>query len=308
MHPRTPRSATSPLRLLTATLLLAAGCDAPERGLTEEAGFPDDMGESFQALCESNATGYVARTPYCGSIPDAYTKASVNVGWYPYRANKATAIYRAEGSVLGTLAAGQTFSLQSTRNPDCLDSPPLRPPRSYNGEDYVWGYAADGSLTGWVKAADLTYDGEGSCARLCQDGPAGADFQVKLNGEGACSELCCDEVDERYPVGNPDRSRNLGGCWSAQVNSQYDGDGDCGGSTMNVTRWVSVEDSHLRFAPLSTSIRYLFKCDKVQLLYSANGWGFVELTASTHPGFSPVGSRGWLMASSLSASKPTGCP
>lgn len=299
----------APLRsALSSLLLLASACDTSEVALTEEAGFPDELGETFQSLCESEQTGYVARTPYCGGIPDAYTKASVNVGWYPYRANKRTSILRAEGNVLGTLEAGQTFSLQSTRNPSCLDSPPLRPPRSYNGEDYVWGYAAEGSLTGWVKSADLAYDGGGSCSRLCQDGPANVDFQVKQNASATCEALCCDTVDERYPEGNADRYRNLGGCWSAQVNSQYDGDGDCGGSTMNVTRWVGVEDSHLRFAPLSTSVRYLFKCDKVQLLYSANGWGFVELSASTHPGFSPVGSRGWLMTSSLSATKPAGCP
>lgn len=300
----------TPLRsLLTLLLLLSAGCDTSgrEREYTREAGFPDDLGESFQALCESQQTGYVARTPYCGGIPDAYTKASVNVGWYPYRANKRTRIYRAEGNVLGTLEAGQTFSLQSTRNPGCLDAPPLRPPRAYNGEDYYWGYAAEGGLTGWVRGEDLTDDG-GSCARLCQDGPASADFQVKQDGAATCEALCCDTVDERHPEGHADRDRHLGGCWSSQVNSPYDGDSDCGGSTSNVTRWVGVEDSHLRFAPQSTPVRYLFKCDKVQLLYSANGWGFVELTAATHPGFSPVGSRGWLLSSSLSSSKPSGCP
>lgn len=297
------------LALYSLALLITA-CGAADDA-EPAAGEPDDddLGESMHALCESASTGYTAQTPTCGGIPDAWTKASVNVGWYPYRANKPTSIYRAEGNVIGALGTGDTFSLQSTRNPSCLDSPPIRPPRNYNGEDYYWGYAASGSLTGWVKAADLTYDGESSCSRLCQDGPAHADFQARRNAiSETCNLLCCDEIDESHPTSDEDRYRNLGGCWSSHVNSQYDGDGDCGGSTSSVTRYINVDDSHLRFAPLSTSIRYLFRCDKVTLLYSANGWGFVDLTATTHPGFNPTGSRGWLMSSSLSTSKPAGCP
>jgi hypothetical protein len=302
----------TPLRFLLPTLaLLASSCGVPDNLPDTPAADAqqDDLGESQLALCESTPTGYVARTPTCGGISDAWTKAAVNVAWYPYRTNKATTIYRAEGNVIGTLQAGDTFSLQSTRNPDCLNSPPLRPPRNYGGVDYYWGYAASGSLTGWVKAADLTYDGESSCTRLCQDGPANEDFQAARNDAGGtCNALCCDTIDERYPTTDDKRYRNLGGCWSSTVNSQYDGDNDCGGSTSNVTRYINVQDSHLRFAPLSTSLRYLFMCDRVTLLYSANGWGFVDVTAATHPGFSPAGSRGWLLLSSLSSTKPAGCP
>ncbi len=251
--------------------------------------------ESALAVC-SAASRYRAATPTCGGLSDAYTKAAVNVGWVPYRTIRATSIMQSEGHVLGTLAAGKTFNLQTTRNPTCIDSPPLRPPLSHGGHAYRWGYAGQGALTGWVRDEDLVYDGD-DCKRTCQDGPASADFQVSRNPDFGCEPTCCRET----------KTRKRGGCWSRAVNSQYDGDHDCGGSRTDVLRWVNVVDSHLRYAPLSTSKRWTFRCDRVRQLYHAHGWAFVELTRTTQPGFNPTGQRGWLLESSLSVGKPAGC-
>jgi len=125
--------------------------------------------------------------------------------------------------------------------------------------------------------------------RVCQDGPARADFMVSRDPQRSCAPTAC----------RADAGRERGMCWSSAVNSQYDGDSDCGGTRVSESRVVSVRDSHLRFAPLSTSHHYIFRGDHVHVMYRAHGWSFVELTTSSHPQLTPVGSRGWMLDSSL---------
>lgn len=284
------------MRSVLLVLVLTAcqtGADDPVVGPDFEppgdpAGDPGpDPDELAAATCGADA-GYHAHTATCGDLADAWTKASVNVGWHPYRATRRTPILRAEGEVLGYLDTNDTFSLQSTRNPHCLDAPPLRPARVANGITYRWGYAADESLTGWVADTDLRWDGDDS-DRVCQDGPARADFMVSRDPQRACAATAC----------RADAGRERGMCWSSAVNSQYDGDSDCGGARVSESRTVSVRDSHLRFAPLSTSHHYIFRGDHVHVMYRAHGWSFVELTTSSHPQLTPVGTRGWLLDTSL---------
>jgi hypothetical protein len=263
--------------------VLGPDFEPPEGGSPE----PPDPDELAAATCTADR-GYRARTPTCGDLADAWTKASVNVGWYPHRAVRRTPILRAEGDAIGWLDANDTFSLQSTRNPRCLDAPPLRPSRVANGITYRWGYAADESLTGWVAEADLRWDAD-DADRVCQDGPARADFMVSRDPQRACEVTAC----------RADPGRERGMCWSSVVNSQYDGDSDCGGERVSLSRTVTVRDSHLRFAPLSTSHHYVFRDDRVHVMYRARGWSFVEVTRSSHPQLTPAGTRGWMMDSSL---------
>jgi hypothetical protein len=289
--------------LLPATILALTACQGGGGG--EEPVVGTDFEEPAQStdpaedestmppeevaavVCAGDA-GYRARTPTCGGLSDAWTKASVNVGWYPYRAVRRTPILMAEGEVLGWLDAGDTFSLQSTRNPRCLDAPPLRPARDVDGALHRWGYAADGSTTGWVADADLVWDAA-DAGRVCQDGPARVDFMVSHDPQRSCEPTAC----------RADPGRERGMCWSSAVNSQYDGDRDCGGERLSLSRRVDARESHLRFAPLSTSHHYVFRDDQVHVMYRAHGWSFVEVTASRHPQLTPVGTRGWLQDTSL---------
>jgi len=289
-----------PLLAAVAALALFA-CQASDPGPGPDepdgSGFEDpiddaadpgmDPDELAAAACTADR-GYRPHTPTCGGLTDAWTKASVNVGWYPYRALRRTPILLAEGEVLGWLDAHDTFNLQSTRNPHCLDAPPLRPARTAGGVTYRWGYAASGSQTGWVAEADLAWDAD-DADRACQDGPAQVDFMVSRDPQRGCAPTAC----------RADPGRERGMCWSAAVNSQYDGDHDCGGARVSLARRVTARESHLRFAPLSTSHHYVFRDDAVHVMYRAHGWSFVEVTASGHPELTPVGSRGWLQDTSV---------
>ena len=71
------------------------------------------------------------------------------------------------------LAAGQRLGRQSTRNPGCLEAPPLR--RAVQG--FVWGYCMSPVThkSGWMLLSELERD-PGSEQLAC--GPAGADSIV----------------------------------------------------------------------------------------------------------------------------------
>src|SRR4051812_43361557 len=81
------------------------------------------------------------------SLPRAlYGADQVDVAYEPWRALRASvlrlgadvrapAVLADDGSVVA-LSEGQHFGRQSTRNPACLDRPPLRPAVA----GFVWGY------------------------------------------------------------------------------------------------------------------------------------------------------------------------
>jgi hypothetical protein len=114
----------------------------------------------------------------------------VNVAYEPWRAVQATVlrvgpsadapvVLDDSGAPVG-LAAGQRPGRQSTRNPGCLEAPPLR--RAVQG--FVWGYCMSPVThkSGWMLLSELERD-PGSEQLAC--GPAGADFDRRL--PGSCS-------------------------------------------------------------------------------------------------------------------------
>src|SRR3954454_20264561 len=110
-----------------------------------------------------------------------YGADQVDVAYEPWRALRRTTLPLAadaqpppvladDGNVV-LLEVGQHLGRQSTRNPGCLDKPPLRP--AVGG--FVWGYCMPPATrkSGWMRLADLEADPEAE-RHAC--GPAGADF------------------------------------------------------------------------------------------------------------------------------------
>lgn len=173
----------------------------------------------------------------CG-LTGCYDVNEVEVCWRRYVTNKATALRYGPsfGAAVvpqqmqcvgtGQLAAGETVCLQSTRNPTCDASPPLRP--QDNG--FVWAYENDCKISGWVPAADVDPQGGTPCC-----GPAGQDFPCGLPNEMRCmrSDPCHPE-----PSGG---AAGRSGC--ARVNAR---------------------ELTLRYAPQSTAFRYVLRDDIVR--------------------------------------------
>jgi hypothetical protein len=168
-----------------------------------------------------------------------------------------------DGSIV-ELAAGQHFGRQSTRNPGCLDRPPLRP--SVAG--FVWGYCMPPATrkSGWMRLADLEADPH-VARRAC--GPAGADFDRRE--PGSCG----------------------GHCDGRPVTAFAPASGDA---------IVAARDLYLRYAPGSTAFRYLVRGDRVRRLVNARGdhagWTGVEVRNAR---WASAGTRGWLLYSALAA-------
>jgi hypothetical protein len=206
---------------------------------------------------------------------------AVNVGYYPFKIKSGvnTHLYTCTNPVKikEDLAQGQNVAAQSTRNPSCSDNPPLRP--SVDG--YVYVYARGSGNQGWVPSSALEFTGYTD--QTCAAGPADVDYQIKGNPYDSCKSTIC----------HPDAKGN-GGQSCTAVNGTSDGKDDCGGKRVSIARTVSATDMYLRYAPFSTSMRYLHKGDKVKVMYdNLKGWSFVQVTYSTCPGLTPVGSRGW---------------
>jgi hypothetical protein len=216
----------------------------------------------------------------CGNIADAHVANGVNVGYYPFKIKPgvATHLYTCDDRFIQDLNPGDGFAVQSTRNPSCSDNPPLRPDLA----GFVFGYSRGSSKSGWVPASALEWTGY--AGGTCADGPASADFEVAHDPYDGCAATVC--------------SGGFHTC--AAANGPNDGSGDCGGKTMNVSRTVKSDDMYLRYAPLSTAVRYLHKGDVVKVLYdNLKGWSFVEVTGTTCPVLTPNGSRGWCQTSEL---------
>ena len=168
-----------------------------------------------------------------------------------------------DGSIV-ELVTGQHFGRQSTRNPRCLDRPPLRPAVA----GFAWGYCMPPATrkSGWMQLADLEADPE-AAGRAC--GPAGADF------------------DRRDP-------RSCGGhCDGRPVTAFTPASGEA---------IVAARDVYLRYAPGSTAFRYLVRGDRVRRLVNAGGdragWAGVEVQSAR---WASAGTRGWLLLSALAA-------
>jgi hypothetical protein len=195
----------------------------------------------------------------------------VDVAYEPWRALRSTAlrvgpsdgapVVLSGSDVPVELAAAQHLGRQTTRNPECLDSPPLRPAT----EGFVWGYcmAPVTRKSGWMRLSDLVPDPE--LDRLAC-GPARADF------------------DRRHPqaCGGHCDGRSLEGVQRAT------------GAAV-----VTAREVYLRYAPGSTAFRYLVRGDSVRpLIRSQDGrWVGIEVRAARWAG---RGARGWVMANTLS--------
>ncbi|HEY5143953.1 MAG TPA: hypothetical protein VII98_10670 [Solirubrobacteraceae bacterium] len=192
----------------------------------------------------------------------------VDVAYEPWRAVRPAALHvgpdiqsplvLAEGGEPVELATGQHLGRQTTRNPACLDRPPLR--AAVNG--FVWGYCMPPAIrkSGWMQLSDVQADPayeELAC------GPAGADF------------------DRRRPEG-------CGG--------HCDGQPLTGARPASGPAEVTARDLYLRYAPHSTAFRYLVAGDQVQLLVAwqaTDAWFGVEVRRAQ---WTPARVRGWVLA------------
>lgn len=194
----------------------------------------------------------------------------VDVGYEPWQAVRATLLRVGPSAsappVLSdadepvALAVGQHLGRQTTRNPECLDGPPLR--GSVNG--FVWGYCLPPATrkSGWMQLADLKPD---LALERLACGPANADFDRRR--PQACGEHC----DGRT------------------LRAVRDASGQA---------VVAAREVYLRYAPGSTAFRYLVRGDAVrQLLRSPNRqWTAVEIRTARWTG---RGTRGWVFSSAV---------
>ena len=132
----------------------------------------------------------------CAGIDGCWTTAEVNVGYYPYRVRAVEAHIRVGPSSnfhsVATVQRNARIGVQSTRNPDCVDLPPMHAPR--NG--YVWCYANQKGTSGWILLSALEQDTSGE---VWADGPASLDFQVgaqpcRRGGTSSCVGSKSDRV------------------------------------------------------------------------------------------------------------------
>lgn len=198
-----------------------------------------------------------------------YGTDQVDVAYEPWRAVRETPLRlgpNRRGPVVVNegepvrLLPGQHLGRQTTRNPRCLDAPPLR--RAVDG--FVWGYGMPPATrkSGWMRLADLEPDREFD--RLAC-GPADADFDRRR--PDACGGHC-------------------------------DGRPLTGVRALSGSAVVEADDVYLRYAPGSTAFRYLVRGDVVRrLARTADArWTGIEVRTAR---WTPSRVRGWVLASTL---------
>jgi hypothetical protein len=195
----------------------------------------------------------------------------VDVAYEPWRAVRSTALrlgpsVRAPAVLADTgepveLAADQHLGRQTTRNPGCLDAPPLR--AAVDG--FVWGYCMPPATrkSGWMRLSDLERD---PALEQLACGPAGADFDRRR------PQACGGHCDGRPLAGVQDASG---------------------------TAVVTAREVYLRYAPGSTAFRYLVRGDAVRRVVRSRNrsWTGVAVRTARWTG---RGTRGWVLASTLS--------
>jgi hypothetical protein len=282
----------SPTRRSWLTLFLCASSVGAMAGCAA-GGFDDPAtsdGDDVERETDSISCGatstYHGSFERCGNVSGAFTASSVNIGYYPAVALRDTDVFSGDygpglgGRILRTLKKGEGFAIQSTRNPTCADAPPMRP--AVTG--MVYGQTRVGSESGWISFADLFIDYAHDTN--CADGPRlpGTDFEVSANPHDACRAFTCD----------------LGHHTCVSANGEKDGADDCvGGRVVDWKREVDADTLHLRYAQGSTSIGYLHRNDRVNVLFVKEPWAFVEITRSAAPALTPVGTRAWTMVAYL---------
>jgi hypothetical protein len=197
----------------------------------------------------------------------------VDVAYEPWRAVRSTvlrvgpstraAAVTSDSGESVELRAGQHLGRQTTRNPGCLDSPPLR--AAVDG--FVWGYGMPPASrkSGWMLLSDLEPDPRFQ-GLAC--GPANADFDRRR--PQACGGHC-----DGQPL--PDVR---GASGSARV---------------------IASDVYLRWAPGSTAFRYLVRDDEVRRLAQTANGRWIGVAVQTAQWASPR-TRGWVLGSALTPS------
>lgn len=257
-----------------------------------------DAGTGDGATCLGNSLA-APRTDTCNGVARAFTRAAVNVAYYPFVVTRATTLRvgpSASTASLGALAVGTVVGLQSTRNPGCGDGPPLRPPDAHgDGAPYFFGYPTAPASTqryGWIDGASLASGTRAVGGVACLRGVGGEDFQGQLlRFHGRCEPFACEGATACLPVNEPD-----------------EGDADCAGlsavseDARVVGRVELAGHTTLRFAPGSSVYRLVADGDAVRVLLRGPRWSFVRLVTSPVNDVgaaSPRELRGWLDAAQL---------
>jgi len=205
--------------------------------------------------------------------PRIYGPDLVDVAYEPWRAvafakmrvgpSVAAPVVLARDEVV-VVEPGLHFGRQSTRNPRCLDHPPLR----LAVDGFVWGYvlAPGHRKSGWIPLAVLERD-LGLDREAC--GPAGADFDRR--DPTSCRGHC-----DGRPLAGVERAV-----------------GDA---------VVTARETYLRYSPRGTAYRYLVRGDAVRRLcrwrFGNNDYTGVEVRVAQ---WSPRGGRGWTISSAVRA-------
>jgi hypothetical protein len=205
----------------------------------------------------------------CHGFAKAYQHPDVRIGWAPYVAVTETEIRSnpGGGTLLKSLIKGGGVGYQSVRNPTGSLNPELRLPVHVYGEEYAWVYSRAGTITGWIRLADIAPDpNAGSKSPL--RGPGGFDFEIG------------------NPL-TPPLPKRPSGCGSI--------------SKTKPLRRVASRETYLRYSPRGTAYHYLHKDDIVRLLLvdGPHGFGFCEVVEARQGSPLRPGTRGWIQQMSL---------
>lgn len=222
----------------------------------------------------------------CGTLTTAWADTADNIAYYPMITARATPLVSGEGSsqVIMMLDPLTPVALQSTRNPLCHDSPPLRTAVEGWVFGYVRGISDMTSGIGWMRAEDLLLDASGG---PCANGPGDGAFQVWTNPYSRnpiCEPMFCDgqrKCREINPIG--------------------EGAIECMGTEVDYERLVDADTLIVRFSPAGSPRRFLHRDDRVRVLYESPDRNnvFVATLTTSAPVLSPVGARGWVYAGFL---------
>lgn len=268
-------------------------------GCPIDAGLPE-CGASTQCSGTDDPDG----GPVCDGIPQAWTSAADNVGYYPYKVRDIFAeaeVIAGVGQGLGDpemllakLKPGDVFAVQSTRNASCMDNPPLRDYK--NSVGLVFGYAPKLNIYGWMEPSQLTFAGYERANKACTDGVSTQkhpNFQVRRNPYDNCRAMPCDTAET---LGDGTIVAHYNDCVSARAASTAMG--DCGGKKVPGEPIHDVKViTPLFYSQQGTAHRFLYPGDKVKVIYKAAdpAWGFVQVTRTDGAPLTNVGDRGWAL-------------
>lgn len=181
----------------------------------------------------------------------------------------AAPIVRSETGTPVYVAPGAVFNIQSTRNPGCDRTPPVRPTDGH----FTWGYQDrryGTSKSGWLDFYYLQWAGSFPYY-VC--GPAGEDWDCRVQGDAGCGS-------GNFCSGSPDFGN------ASSKNGEL--------------AEVIAEQLYLRYSYQSTAFRYLVGGDRVRRRCQVIGTLADGRTIDYHcvevveAAWAPTGGRGWV--------------